>query len=246
LKRFIRYRFASLLIALSLFSCAGHFAFSQNSEPSPSTANASSGDNSRAEKMDAPESNSEEQQYRHSATVEWLAKIMHVNTETAAKIFEDFNSGVLIFFILYFLVPYLLKTFRTRTETIQSQIFDARSATEQANSRLSAVEARLSHLDEEVESIRRQAEADTAGDEQRIHQALEEERKRIIESAEHQIDAASAAAQRELKKFAAELAIDRATQGIHLSADADRILVSSFGKNLAGSLGKISGKGGNN
>jgi F-type H+-transporting ATPase subunit b len=245
LKRFIRYRFASLLIALYLFSFAGYYAFSQDSEPSPTTTSASSDANSRAEKMDPPESNSDEQ-YRHSATVEWLAKIMHVNTETAAKIFEDFNSGVLIFFILYFLVPYLLKTFRTRTETIQSQIVDARSATEQANSRLTAVEARLAHLDEEVESIRRQAEADTAGDEQRIHQALEEERKRIIESAEHQIDAASAAAQRELKKFAAELAIDRATQGIHLSAEADRILVSSFGKNLAGSLGKTSGKGGNN
>ncbi len=241
MKRLLRYRFAGLLIAISLFTIAKLPAFSQAPPPAPSTAAAQSG----AKPAESADSDSDEQ-YRHSATVQWLARMMHLDIETAARIFEDFNSGVLIVAILYFLIPALRKTFKKRAETIQVQLVDARSATEQANSRLSAVEARLAHLDEEVEAIRRQAESDTAGDEQRMHQALEEERKRIVEQAEHQIDAASAAAQRELKRFAAELAIDRATQGIHLSAEADRILVSSFGKDLAGSLGKMPGKGGSN
>ncbi len=41
-----------------------------------------------------------------------------------------------------------------------------------------------------------------------------------------------AAAQRDLKKFAANLAIDNAMRRIQLSTDTDRALVREFGKSL--------------
>jgi F-type H+-transporting ATPase subunit b len=176
--------------------------------------------------------------YRHSAPVRWTAKHLHVSVETAAKIFEDLNSGVVIAAIVIFLVRKLPVAFRQRREAIQTALVDARSATEQANERLTVVEERLSRLDSEIEAIRQQAERDGVQDEVRIKQSLEDERKRIVESAEHEIESAGVAAQRRLKQFAAELAIERATRDLRLTPEADRLLVSNFGKQLGSDLGK--------
>jgi F-type H+-transporting ATPase subunit b len=71
-------------------------------------------------------------------------------------------------------------------------------------------------------------------DEQRIRDTINSERERIIASAEQEIAAAQSAAQRELKKFAADLAVDHALRKIQLSTDADRALVKEFGKTLSG------------
>jgi len=92
-------------------------------------------------------------------------------------------------------------------------------------------------LDSEIDSIRQQMEQDSAEDEKRIHVAMEAERERIVASAEQEITATQAAVQRDLKKFAADLAIDNAMRRIQLSNDTDRALVREFGK----SLGKNSG-----
>lgn len=184
------------------------------------------------EHMDEPETNSQVEQYRHSPTVQTIARYLHIKTETAADIFEDINSGVLLFVIGYFLLKFIPGIFRRRSETLQKDLTTAQAATEDANRRLAAVEARLSRLDGEIEAIRQQAERDSAEDEKRIHAALESERERIIASAEQEITATQAAAQRELKKFAADLAIDNAARRIQLSMDTDRALVKEFGAGL--------------
>lgn len=189
------------------------------------------------EHMDAPENHSGIEQYRHSAVMQAIARRLHVKTETAAEIFEDFNSGILLFTIFFFLAKMLPKMFRNRSAALRRELVGAREATEDANRRLAEVEARLLRLDTEVEAIRRDVEQEAAGDEKRIHALLEAERERIIASAEQEIAAAQAAAQRELKKFAADLAIDQALRRIQLTADADRRLVRDFGKRLGGGSG---------
>jgi F-type H+-transporting ATPase subunit b len=221
-----------LLVAGCMLAGTASLAFGQTgSEAAPNV-------HSPYEKPDAPESNSQEEAYRHSSTVQAIARVMHVDTDTAAKIFEDFNSAIIIIAVLAFLIKALPKAFRKRSETIQKELSEARSATEDANQRLSAVEARLAKLDSEIEAIRQQAEHDSLEDEKRIKAALEEERKRIIESAEQEIEAFGSAAQRDLKRFAADLAVDRALQRIHLGADADRILVQNFAADLASTQSK--------
>jgi F-type H+-transporting ATPase subunit b len=188
--------------------------------------------------MDEPETTSEVEQYRHSPVVQAIAHFAHVKTETAAQFFEDFNSGVLILAIVWALWKYLPKILRNRSEALQKDLVTARLATEDANRRLAEVEARLLRLDSEIDSIRRQVEQEAVQDEKRIHTALEAERERIIASAEQEIGAAQAAAQRELKKFAADLAVDHAMRKIQLSNDTDRALVREFGKSLKNSGGE--------
>jgi len=183
-----------------------------------------------------PESENSNEQFRHAGPVRSIARAMHMSTETAAQIFEDLNSAILIFVILFVLFRVLPKAFRGRSETLQKQLVEARSATEQANARLAAVEARLGKLGDDIAAIRHQTEQDMLQDEQRIKRSLEEERARIVKSAEQEITSAGAAAQRELKRFAAELSIDQAAKRIQLSVDSDKAIVERFGKDMAQTL----------
>jgi F-type H+-transporting ATPase subunit b len=180
----------------------------------------------------AEEQETGENVYRHSASVKLLGRWLHLDKEAAARLFEYLNFAILAGAILFALLKYLPKTFRAQREDIQHRLVEARTATEQANERLAAIEQRLSRLDEEVAAISKQAEKDSVEDEARIKASIETERQRIMEAVSRDIAAASNAAQRDLKRFVASLAVDRAAQRIALTEDDDRALVQEFSKSL--------------
>ena len=223
-----RTRLAGYFITGLLGICMLSLPVARAQQPASSAASGAS----QAEKMDAPETKSETEQFRHAVPVQKIAHLTHMSTETTAKIFEDLNSAILIGAILWFLLRMVPKILRKRSETLQKQLLDARLATTQANERLSAVEERLSKLGIEIEAIREQTERESASDERHIHEALEAERQRIVASAEQEIEAAGAAARRDLKKFAAELAVERALGRIHLSSEDDHALIRTFAEGL--------------
>jgi F-type H+-transporting ATPase subunit b len=233
----LRLHFRSCLTGLLLFAllclASGPAARAQ-SDAAPQQA--TSATTAPAEKARAEGDSNEE--FRHAPKVEAIARIFHVSTETAAEIFEDLNSGILIFAILFLLFKLVPKAIRARTATIQKQLIDARSATEIANERLSAVEAKLARIGDDIEAIRLQTEREMVEDEKRIKQSLEDERQRIVQSAEQEIASAGAAAQRGLKRFAAGLAIDSATRRIQITAESDKELIERFGADLARQFSK--------
>ena len=162
-----------------------------------------------------------------------LAKWLHLDKETAARLFEYLNFALLAGAVLFGLSKYLPKTFRANREEIQHKLTEARTATEEARERLAAIEQRLSRLDEEIAGIANQAEKDSVEDEARIKASIETERQRIMEAVSRDIAAASSAAQRELKRFAAGLAVDRAAQRMALTENEDRALIQEFSQNLS-------------
>ena len=252
---FLRLGAATLLLAASLFSVSRTPAFAQTSVPaSPSAqhqANASQ-QQSSSEFMDSRTANSqnlakaeqedEEYAFKHSDSVRAFAKMFHLSPEAASMVFWSLNAVLLFVFVGYFLVTGLPKAFRSRRQQLDRQIVEARVATEKAEERLRAVEERLSRLDSEIASVREQAERDSAHDETRIKQAMEDEKKKIVASAEQEIASVGAAAERRLRKFAAELAVDRATSRLHLTEGDDRNLIQEF----ASSLGSNGSEGGRN
>jgi F-type H+-transporting ATPase subunit b len=192
--------------------------------------------------LDNPDEETGDDVYRHSASVKLLARWLHLDKETAARLFEYLNFAILAGAVLFALLKFLPKTFRANREEIQHRLVEARTATQQANERLAAIEQRLARLDEEIAAITRQAEKDSVEDEARIKASIETERERIVEAVSRDIAAASSAAQRDLKRFAAELAVDRAAQRMMLSEDDDRALVQEFSQ----SLGQQARNGGKN
>jgi F-type H+-transporting ATPase subunit b len=166
--------------------------------------------------------------YRHSGVVKYLARTMHVEVETAARLFELFNVLVVVLGIGIPLGRFLPKLLRKRSEKIRGDLETARKTTADADTRLSAVEAKLASLDQEIAKFRTEVEQQIALDEQRGKAALEEESARIVASAEQEIGVAAAQAKRSLRHFAADLAIDQAVKKLVLTPETDRALIAEF------------------
>jgi F-type H+-transporting ATPase subunit b len=177
-------------------------------------------------KSEAEETNA----FRHSATVQWFAKTFHLDVEMTAALFEWINFGVIVLAVGIPLVKILPKVLRKRTETLSHELQAAQAATQSANARLSVVEAKLAGLDFEIAAIRKQVEEDMREDEVRIKASIEEESARVVTAAEHEIRVAAMQAQRGLKQYAADLAIDRAMSRLTLNADTDRALIAEFAR----------------
>jgi F-type H+-transporting ATPase subunit b len=179
--------------------------------------------------------------FKKSPMVISLGRMLGMEPATASTVFTWFNFAVLALAVLYALAKALPKTFRGRTQGIQKNLVEARSATEEAKARLSGVEARLAKLDAEIAALKSEAEKDAAADEARIKASVADERERIAHAAEQEIAAAEAHAQRNLREFAAKLAVEQAASRLNLSDDDDSEIVRGFAARLA-----ATGKGGSN
>ena len=111
---------------------------------------------------------------------------------------------------------------------------DARKTSEEANRRLTEIESRLSKLDTEIVGMRAQAEKEAVLEGAKIKAAAEEEARRIVESAEQEIASAAKLARRELKVFAADLAVSLATNKIRVDGPTDQALLKGFAQQLPG------------
>lgn len=166
--------------------------------------------------------------YRHTPIVKALARTFHMDVEITARLFEYLNFAILALAILIPLFKVLPRIFRKRSETLRHDLESARKLTADATTRLSAVEAKLAKLDEEIAGIRSQVEAEAKNDEVRIKSTIEEERNRIVAAAEQEIGAVAAHAKRGLRNFAADLAIEQAARQLVLTPETDRALIAEF------------------
>lgn len=173
-------------------------------------------------------------EYKQSPVVKKLGSMMGMKPEAAATTFEVLNFAILAAAILYALGKALPKTFRNRSAGIQKELVDARTATEEATQRLNSVEDRLAKLDGQIAEMRQQAEKDIAADELRIKASVEDETRKILAAADQEISAATLQGQRQLQKYAAELAIEQAARKLVITADTDRVLVQNFVSRLSG------------
>jgi len=170
--------------------------------------------------------------FKHSAAVKAIGRITGLDENKAYWL-----SVVLNFLIVFILLWVMLKKmlpamFKSRTEGIQKRMEEARKTSEDARRRLADVEGRLSRLDAEIAQMRTEAETAAKGEEERVMAAAEQERRRIVQSAEQEIAMAANAARRELKAYAADLAVDLAEKKIQVNQAADQMLVREFTANF--------------
>ncbi len=213
------------MLSLLLVGLAGK-TFAQEAGEKASAAGQSEPANREAEDQN--------EALKHSPMVKKLGGMMGMSTDAAATIFEVANFAVLALALGWVSAKALPKIFRDRTSSIQKELVDARTATEEASIRLNSVEERLSKLDGQIAEMRAQAEKDAVAEEERMRASLEVEKGRILAAADQEIASASLAAQRSLQKYAAELAIEQAARKLVVSAETDRLLVQGFARRLAG------------
>ncbi|MGC2696338.1 MAG: ATP synthase F0 subunit B [Candidatus Angelobacter sp.] len=165
---------------------------------------------------------------RNSPAVKWIARKTGLTVDQAYWLCFGFNFAVVLVLIVGLLRKKLPGYFSGRTTLIQKGIEEARKMSEEARRRLAEVESRLSRLDADIAAMRGEAEENAKAEERRILAAGEEERQRIVTSAGQEISLAASAARRELKSYAAELAIDLAEKKIRVSKETDEALVHKF------------------
>ena len=237
--RFWGFLFFAALAAGVLIGAAPHRLAAQEATPAAqaqATAPAAA---------DAPKSQEEQNEafLLNGPMVKWTARTLNVSIETASKIFQFFNFIVIALLVGVPLVRIMPKIFRKRSETLVASLKTAREATADANTRLSAVEAKLAGLDDEIKKFRAEVEAESLEDEARIKATLQDESARIVQAAEQELSVAAAQARRGLRHFAADLAIEQAAKQLHLTPETDKALISEFIGQVAGNG---SGKGGQN
>jgi len=182
-----------------------------------------------------PENAAEEEenaQFKYSSTVRSIAGKTGLSKEAVYWIFNLINFAILAAAGVWVLRKAMPHGFAPRTAEIQKGIEEARKASAEASARLGEIEARLSRLDAEIAEIRTAAEADFSAEEQRIKAEAEHDAKHVVDSAQQEIAAAARTAQRELKAFAAGLAIDLAEKKIKVDEPTDQALVRGFAAQL--------------
>lgn len=169
---------------------------------------------------------------KNSSAVHGLARLTGLDNEKAYWLSVALNFGLVVLIIAWLAKKNVPGIFKSRSESIQKGMEEARRAGEEAKRRLTEVESRLSKLDAEIGQMRREGEENARAEEERIQAEVEEERSRIVSAAEQEIAAASGSARRELKAYAAELAVDLARKKIKVERDTDQMLVRDFTSQL--------------
>jgi F-type H+-transporting ATPase subunit b len=242
MKQFTRHFLFPLIVALCALGLAAqehgaagqatvtqeHQAAPPQQNATPENPNAAIGEPLAEASKEAAGEEEENAEFKQSASVKWFAKVTHLPVKAAYWLAVILNFAILAGIIYVISKSSIPAALRNRSDSIQKGIADARQASEEANTKLREVEARLAKLDTEVAQIKAAAETDFAAEELRIRQSAEEDARRVIEMAQQEIGAAAKTARRDLTAYAADLAVDLAAKKIAVTENDDRALVNRF------------------
>ncbi len=233
-----------MLACLAMLPAVPVKAFGNNQEHSTEPAQASPDGKSPGAELarqtqEAAGEEEENQNLKHSAAIRYLAKKTGMTVHQAHLVTVGLNFLIIAFLIYWYGRKFVPAALRSRTESIQRALEEARAASQDANRRLSEIEARLSKLDTEIASMQAQSEKEAEAEEVRIKQAAEEDIRKVVQAAEQEIAAAAKQARRELMQHTADLAVALARKQIQVDSATDQALVRNFaGKLSSGSGGK--------
>ncbi|HWC16886.1 MAG TPA: ATP synthase F0 subunit B [Terriglobales bacterium] len=181
----------------------------------------------------AAEHEDEHAAFKYSPAVQAISRLTGLSLENAYWLCVIINFAIVALLILLALKSNLPAMLRGRTQEIQKGMEEARRASEEAKRKLQEIEVRLSRLDVEIGEMQKHAELEAKTEEDRIRASIEEEKHKILESAQQEVGQATSTARRELQKYAVELAVAMAEKGIRVDANEDKVLVEDFAEQLA-------------
>jgi F-type H+-transporting ATPase subunit b len=144
------------------------------------------------------------------------------------------NFALLAAGLGYLISKHLPPFFRSRTTSIQKGISEAQQTKREAEKRAAEMEERLDKLGAEIERFRTEAHAEMEQESARIREETLKQIEKLQQQAEQEIESAGKTARRELKAYAAELALQLAEQRIRSRLDAatETGLVDGFIRDL--------------
>jgi F-type H+-transporting ATPase subunit b len=198
-------------------------------EPAPAGQSQPAAQTADGAKTEAAKPEEDENaKFLYGPLVQSTAKATNLPVKTVSVGYQFINFAIIALAIVVPLVRIMPKFLKNRAAKVREDIDSAKKVTEDANARLSAVEAKLASIGEEIAKFRAEVERESLQDEARIKSTIEEESARIVAAAEQEIGVAAAQARRTLRHFAADLAIDQAAKQLVLTPETDRALIAEF------------------
>ncbi|MGI8784908.1 MAG: hypothetical protein ACR2L2_14800 [Acidobacteriota bacterium] len=132
------------------------------------------------------------------------------------------NLAILLGILFFALRKSLPVIFANRREGIRRALEEAQRARQAAEAKLQSIEEKMSRLDIELESIRKSAEQEAEDERRRILEMSQQEADKIVATARQGIEGLTRNAEKELRRYAADLAVDLAeTRLRHDVGEAD-------------------------
>lgn len=170
---------------------------------------------------------------KHSSMVQKLAKITGLSVHGAHLLALGVNFAIIVVLLVWAIRKSVPGVMRSRNESIQKALEEARAASQEAGRRLADIENRLRQMDVEIGRMQASAEKEAEGEEARIQKAAEEELQKVVEAARQEIAAAAKQVRRELSTHTADLALALARKQINVDSNTDQVLVRNFASRLA-------------
>ncbi len=146
------------------------------------------------------------------------------------------NFAILAVGIGYGMAKGLPPLFRSRTKEIQQGISEAQQMKQDAEKRSAEMDARLSSLGADIEKFRTQSAAEMQQEGDRISRETAAQIRKIEQQAAVEIESVGKTARRQLKEYAAELALSLAEERLRARMDdaTESALVDNFVRDLEG------------
>ncbi|HEY2844014.1 MAG TPA: hypothetical protein VGJ09_10200 [Bryobacteraceae bacterium] len=154
--------------------------------------------------------------------------------ENADALWKWANFGILAVGLGYLMAKTLPPLFSSRTTEIQSGISESQKMKLDAERRAAEMDARLAALGADIEKFRAESGVEMRQEGDRIARETAAQIKKIEEQAAVEIDSAGKTARRQLKEYAAELALGLAEDRLRARMDSatESALVDNFVRDL--------------
>jgi F-type H+-transporting ATPase subunit b len=156
------------------------------------------------------------------------------NASEPSPIWKWANFAILAVGLGYLMAKNLPALFSSRTKEIQKGISESQQMKQDAERRSAEMNARLSALGADIERFRAQSAAEMQQEGERITRDTAAQLKKLEQQAAVEIEASGKTARRQLKEYAAELALGLAEQRLRTRIDsaAESALVDDFVRDL--------------
>lgn len=125
------------------------------------------------------------------------------------ELWKFINLGIFVAALMFILFrkANLGLAFRTRRESIKSELEKARQERDAALAKLKEVEERLAGLDDQIGSIREASKLEAAAERERIALSTEAEISKLTAQGQREIENAARTAKKDLQRFTAEQSV---------------------------------------
>jgi F-type H+-transporting ATPase subunit b len=170
----------------------------------------------------------------HEATSHEGAAKSEAASEGPSPIWAWANFAILAGALGYLIIKKGGLWFQSRSLAIRKGIAEAEEIRRGAEASAAEVDRRLAGLQTEIDSLRANAQREQSAEAERIRQQAAADLARIQGHAAREIESAGKTARLDLKRYAAQLAVDLAEQKIRrqMTPEVQAALIESFGRDL--------------